>query len=78
MNDAHMWRAAGPPGQFGMGVALEDRVGLVGAVADTGKDRRPVVVEPSLCRESRYGAPSAVHLVLSLALLCFAVAISML
>jgi hypothetical protein len=37
-----------------------------------------VVTEPSLCRAGRYEAPSPAHLVLSLALLFFAVAVSML
>jgi hypothetical protein len=37
-----------------------------------------VVTEPSQCRAGRYEAPSPTHLVLSLALLFFAVAVSML
>ncbi|TQM80979.1 hypothetical protein FHX81_3339 [Saccharothrix saharensis] len=37
-----------------------------------------MVTEPSLCRAGRYEAPSVAHLVLSLALLFFAVAVSML
>ncbi|QQQ77313.1 hypothetical protein IOD16_01800 [Saccharothrix sp. 6-C] len=73
-----MRRAAGPPGQFGTGVALEHRAARPDGAVETGAGRRPVVVEPLLCREARGGAPSAVHLALCLALLCFAVAISML
>lgn len=37
-----------------------------------------MVTEPSLCRAARYESPSPAHLALSLALLFFAVAVSML
>ncbi|MEU4740370.1 hypothetical protein AB0G02_07840 [Actinosynnema sp. NPDC023658] len=46
-------------------------------VRDEQAGRRPVVIEPTLCRAGRE-VPSVVHLVLSLALLFFAVTASML
>ncbi|GAB2991252.1 hypothetical protein GCM10027184_51440 [Saccharothrix stipae] len=44
----------------------------------SSEGRRPVVTDPSLCRAARYEVPSPAHLVLSFALLFFAVAASML
>ncbi|KOX17300.1 hypothetical protein ADK67_38845 [Saccharothrix sp. NRRL B-16348] len=73
-----MWRAAGPSVQFGTDVALEDRAGRPVDAVEAGTGRQPVVTEPLLCRETRYEVTSPVKLVLSLALLCFAVAISFL
>ncbi|PSL54450.1 hypothetical protein B0I31_107509 [Saccharothrix carnea] len=64
VNDAHKRRAAGSSVQFG---AVD---------AETG--RRAVMTEPPLCRAGRCEVPSVAHLVLSLALVFFAVAVSML
>jgi hypothetical protein len=44
----------------------------------SSEGRRPVVTDPSLCRAARYEVPLPAHLVLSFALLFFAVAASML
>lgn len=73
-NDAHVRRAAAAAVHFG--------TELVEAIpaprSAPGEGRRPVVTEPSPCRAARYEGPSPVHLVLSVALLFFAVAVSML
>lgn len=73
-NDAHVRRAAAAAVHFGTELAEA----IPAPRQAPGEGRRPVVSEPSLCRASRYEAPSSVHLVLSVALLFFAVAISML
>lgn len=78
VNDLHMSGVAGSSVQFGTGVALEDRVVPPVSAADAGRVRRPVLTERSLCPGGRPEVPSLVHLVLSLAVLCFAVAISVL
>lgn len=86
MNDAHMSGAPGTSVLFGACAAgsitlvreseSESEV-EVGIAVEAGKGRRPVT-EPSLCRAIRCEAPSLAHLVLSLALVLFAVAISVL
>ncbi|MEU4765377.1 hypothetical protein AB0H12_19175 [Actinosynnema sp. NPDC023794] len=73
-----MGGVAGSSVLFGTGVALEDRVVRPVADADAAGVRRPVLTERSLCPGGRPEVPSLVHLVLSLAVLCFAVAISVL
>lgn len=73
-DDSHVRRVAGPSDPFGAGVALEEPVGA----ADAGRGRPAVVIDPPLCRAARYEVPSATHLALSLALLLFAVAVSLL
>jgi hypothetical protein len=78
VDDSHMRAAAGSSVLFGTGVALEDRVVRPVAAADAARGRLPVVSEPVRCPGGRPEVPSLVHLVLSLAVLCFAVAISVL
>jgi len=75
VNDSHRGSAAGRSVLFGAGVALEERPV---AAAGAARGGRPVVTEPALCPTGRSEVPSMAHLVLSLALLCFAVAISVL
>lgn len=73
-NDSHLGRAEGSSVLFGAAVA--EAVPVAGPVE---RGRRAVVSDPtSLCRASRYEGPSLVHLVISLALLFFAVAVSVL
>lgn len=72
VNESHLDRARGSSVHFGTGVREE-----VSVVRDEQAGRRPVVIEPTLCRAGRE-VPSVVHLVLSLALLFFAVTASML